>query len=178
MFKKLQPVCLIVISAFVLFACSKDNAPMKAAPAIAMVKNASDSAISGLYCRYTFKGHTEIYTPTEDTVGLMRYYPGIYLLWTANRKGTPSTHESVAEFNFGKTWPTATGTYSGLFWIGADTSYRNDSMEYTITRNAANFGDTVEVSFKGLMTEEDAIGTPDTVRVAGDFRLVLVDAIQ
>ncbi|SFD16732.1 hypothetical protein SAMN05518672_101842 [Chitinophaga sp. CF118] len=49
-------------------------------------------------------------------------------------------------------------------------------MEYTIKRNAANFGDTVEVTFKGLVTEEDATGTPDTATVTGDFRAVLVNS--
>ncbi|PSL22746.1 hypothetical protein [Chitinophaga ginsengisoli] len=181
MFKKLLPACLIAISAFVLFACSKDaapsnNAPPASVPTLAIVNSVSDSAISGIYFRYTYKGYTELFKDTVDSVGFMYYHNNIYFAWTTGRKGVPFEHKSVAEFNFGKTWPTGTGTFNNaIFWIGDYTSYRSDNMEYTITRNAANFGDTVEVKFKGLVTEEDAVGTPDTTTVIGDFRAVLVN---
>ncbi len=181
MFKKSLPICLVIASAFALFACSKDEAPanlrsVKLAKSMESVENASDSAISGIYFRYTYKGYTELYTHPADSIGFMHYYSQIYFLWTRHRNGSTTKHKSVSEFNFGSTWPTGTGTYNNaIFWIGDDTSYITNNMEFTIKRNAVNFGDTVEITFKGLVTEEDAIGTPDTTTVTGDCRVVLVN---
>jgi hypothetical protein len=172
MLKKLLPACLVIASAFVLFACSKDDAPANTPETI--VKNASDSAISGIYFRYTYKGHTELYKHPVDSVGFY-YYTTINIM--IMKEGVNDTHKSVPEFNFGHTWPVGTGAHdSAIFWIGgADTSYITKNMQYTIKRNGANFGDTVEVRFKGLVTEEDAAGTPDTATVTGDFRAVRIE---
>lgn len=140
MFKKLLPTCLVIASAFVLFACSKDDAPANP-ESVKSVKNASDSAISGIYFRYTYKGYSELFIHPVDSIGFMHYYSQFYFLWTSGRSATPTQHKSVAEFNFGNTWPTSTGTYNNaIIWIG-----------------------------------EEAIGTPDTATVIGDFRTVLVN---
>ncbi len=173
MIKKFLPACLVVASAFVLFACSKDDAPVNTPETI--VKNASDSAISGVYFRYTYKGYTELYKHPKDSVGFM--YNTAYKFYIVMPKsGESEEHKTIPELNFGSTWPTGTGTHdSAIFWIGADTSYKTENMQYTIKRNGANYGDTVEVSFKGLVREEDATGTPDTATVTGDFRAVLVE---
>lgn len=173
MFKKFLPACLVGASAFVLFACSKDDAPANTPEPI--VKNASDSAISGIYFRFTYKGYTELFKDTVDNVNfLFNTMYKIYIVMP--RPGAGVDHKTTTELNFGGIWPTGTGTHdSATFWIGADTSYTTENLQYTIKRNAAKYGDTVEVSFKGLLTEKDATGTPDTATVFGDFRAVLVE---
>lgn len=169
--KKLLPLCLIIFSALVLFACSKD--PQTQNPP---VKDPRDSAIQGVYVRYTFKGHTELFKAPVDTIGLMYYFSTTYTMWMGDRDGQ-DRHKTYAEFRFGGTWQTGTGTFIAAFDLetqDADSSWENERILYTIKRSAPTFGDTVEVTFKGLLTQVNAAGTPDTGTVTGDFRAVLV----
>lgn len=173
MLKKLLPACLIMASALVLFACSKDDSPQTQNPP---AKDPRDSAIQGIYFRYTFKGHTELFKHPVDTIGLMYYFSTTYTMWMGDRDGEDK-HKTYAGFEFGSVWQTGTGNFVAQFNLdtqASDSSWENKRILYTIKRSAATFGDTVEVTFKGLLTQVDAVGTPDTGTVTGDFRAVLV----